>query len=87
MFFTTVFAAEPDILISKITALIINPLIKLMIGIAFVVFLYGIVEFIVNANNEEKRNVGKQHIIWGILGMFIMFSVFGLMHILANFWK
>lgn len=78
---------EADALLNKIIQSIANPAIKLMLAIAVMVFLYGVVEFILGADNEEKRNVGKQHIIWGLIGLFIMVSVFGIMRILLNFWK
>ncbi len=78
---------EADALLNKIIQSIANPAIKLMLAIAVMVFLYGIVEFILGANNEEKRNVGRQHIIWGLIGLFIIVSVFGIMRILLNLWK
>ena len=31
-------------------------------------FIYGIVEYIWSADNEEKVEVGKKHMIWGIRG-------------------
>ncbi|MBU4224090.1 hypothetical protein KJ934_02620 [Patescibacteria group bacterium] len=78
---------EADALLNKIIQSIANPAIKLMLAIAVMVFLYGVVEFILGADNEEKRNVGRQHIIWGLIGLFIMVSVFGIMRILLNLWK
>jgi hypothetical protein len=78
---------EADALLNKIIQSIANPAIKLMLAVAVMVFLYGVVEFILGADNEEKRNVGKQHIVWGIIGLFIMVSVFGIMRILLSVWK
>lgn len=78
---------EVDSLISKIADKILNPIIGLMVAIAVVVFIYGVVEFIANADNEDKRKLGKDHMIWGIVGLFIMVSVFGLMNIVAKFWN
>jgi len=76
-----------DTLIKKINIQIVNPLVGLMIAIALVVFLYGVFEYVAGASNEEKRETGKKHIIWGLIGLFIMFSVFGLMNLLNSFWK
>ncbi len=75
-----------DNLLSKINTQIINPLIGLMIAIAVVFFLYGVLEFIMGADNAEKKETGKQHMIWGIIGLFIMVAVFGIMNLLASFW-
>lgn len=76
-----------DSLLSKIASSIFNPLITLMIAVAVVFFIYGVVEFIGAANNEEARTKGKQHMVWGIIGLFIMVSVWGIMNVLNNFWK
>lgn len=75
-----------DTLIKKINAQILNPIIGLLIAIAVVFFLYGVLEFITGADNEEKRETGKRHMIWGIIGLFIMVAVFGIMNLLASFW-
>ena len=72
-------------LINKITEGILNPLIALLYAIAVTVFLWGVVEFIWNAGNEEKRTTGKQHIIWGLVGLLIMSAVWGIMAIIKNF--
>ncbi|TSD02413.1 MAG: Uncharacterized protein Athens071424_109, partial [Parcubacteria group bacterium Athens0714_24] len=62
-----------------------NPIIGLLIAIGLVVFLYGVVEFLAGADNQEKREQGKKHMIWGIIGLFIMVGVFGLMEVVVNF--
>lgn len=77
----------PEELISKIQVIILNPLILLMIVIALAVFIWGVIEFITGADNEEKRKKGKQHIIWGIIGLTIMIGVKGIIEVILNFWK
>ena len=59
-----------------------NPIIYLMIGVAVVVFLWGIVEFIAKFDNEEVKERGKQNMLWGLIGMFIMFGVFGIIKLI-----
>jgi len=73
-------------LLEKIAKQIVNPLITLMFAVAVVFFIYGVVEFISASDNEEARTTGKQHMIWGIIGIFIMVSVWGIMNVLKNFW-
>lgn len=60
--------------ISRVQVAIINPLITLLALAAFVVFVWGLVEFIRSADNEEKRKTGQRHIIWGIIGLVIIFG-------------
>ena len=47
-----------------------------MFAIAAVYFAYGIFEFIKDSDSADAREKGKQHIIWGLIGMFIMVGVF-----------
>ncbi len=74
-------------LINKIITGILNPLIGLMFVVAFTFFIWGIIEFIWNADNEEKKTAGKNHIIWGLVGLLIMATVKGILEILQNFVK
>ena len=78
LFINVAHAASADSIIGKIKTEIINPIIAVMFGFAFLVFLYGIVEFIQGADNEKEVEKGKQHIIYGILGLVIMVGCMGL---------
>lgn len=83
-------ASEPsalDTLIYKITELIINPAIATLFIIAFVIFMYGIVEFLWKANDKDGRAVGKQHMLWGIIGFVIMLGVYGIINLLLQTFK
>ena len=73
-------------LISNIKAYILNPIIGFMFAVAVVMFIYGIVEWIWDGDNEEKVEVGKKHMIWGIVGIFVMLGVYGILNILSGFW-
>lgn len=74
-------------LLQKIVGEIINPVIVILVTLALVVFIWGIVQMIYGANNEEKRTQGKRHLIWGLVGLFIMLTVKGLLAIIQNFWS
>ena len=63
---------------------VINVVITFLIGIGVLVIIYGILGYIMSAGNEEKRGEAKQYIIWGIIGVFIMLSIWGLINILIN---
>ena len=62
-------------ILSSINKLIINPLIILLFALALFFFLYGVMEFISNQTNEEKKVAGKQHMIWGVIGLTISCSI------------
>ena len=63
---------------------VINPLILLVFAVAMLIFFWGIVQFINSETSDTKRGEGKKKIIWGLFGMFIMFSAFGLINLILN---
>lgn len=71
-------------LLNAISVNIINPMIFALFAIAFVVFLWGLVQFLGSLDNEEARSTGVKHMIWGIIGMVIMISANGIITIINN---
>ncbi len=63
---------------------IINLTIPFLVGIAVLVIIWGIFNYIAGAGDEEKRATAKQFVIWGVIGVFIMLSIWGLVSILVN---
>ena len=56
----------------------------LLIALAVVFFLYGILKYITAGDDEEKRTKMKNTIIYGIIGLFVMVSFWGIVNILIN---
>lgn len=71
-------------LLNKINQYILNPLILLAFGIAFIVFFWGVLQFIFSETSDTKRGEGKKKIFWGLFGMFIMVSAYGLIRLLLG---
>ncbi len=60
-------------------------LVPLVFAIAFIVFIWGVfVYFIQGGSDEEKRTQGQQLMLYGIIGFFVMVSVWGLVNILTG---
>jgi Kef-type K+ transport system membrane component KefB len=60
-------------------------LVPLIFALAFIVFLWGVFQyFIAGAADEEKREQGKSLMIYGIIGFFVMVSVWGLVNLLVG---
>ena len=68
--------------LNKVNAVILNPIITLAFVIATIYFLYGIVVFI-NADAKDKEKA-RGAILWGIVGMFIMVSVYGIINLVLK---
>ena len=68
-----------------IIGLINNVAVPLLFAVAFIVFIWGVFQyFIAGGHDEEKRETGKSLMLWGIIGFFIMVSVWGLVNILRG---
>ena len=73
-----------DSFIMKVNELIINPLIVLLFAVALIYFLYGVLQFFTSPESEEKKTVGKNHMLWGVIGLTIMMGVFAIMNIILR---
>lgn len=62
---------------------ILNRVVPLLIALAVVFFIWQVFMYAV-AGDEEKKGAAKTHIIWGIVGIFIMVSIWGLVAILQS---
>ena len=79
-------ADAPDL--SYIQSLIVSiqelvaMLIPLVIALGLLVFIWGLVQFILASGNEEAKDVGKRRMVWGIITLFVIVSVWGLVGLL-----
>ncbi|MBV9159285.1 MAG: hypothetical protein JO019_01655 [Candidatus Kaiserbacteria bacterium] len=71
-------------LLGKIVQYVINPAILLIFAAGFVLFLWGLVLFIWNLQSGEASNPGKQHMLYGLIGMLIMVSVYGIVTLIDD---
>ncbi len=76
--------ADFNSFLANVNREIINPLILLMFALAVGYFLFGVLEFLMNAENDEKKTAGKSHMLWGVIGLTIMLGVFTIMNMILN---
>ena len=70
---------------SRVISVINTVLVPVLFAIAFIVFLWGAFQtFIVGANDEEVKEKGKNLMLWGLIGFFVMVSIWGLVNILTG---
>jgi len=63
---------------------VIDPLIILVFALALVYFLWGVSRYIWHGGDEAKRTEGYQMMIYGVIALFVMVSVWSLVAILEN---
>ena len=74
--------------LNKFNNLVLNPFILLLFGVSFVYFIYGVIKFLSKdaGDKGQGRTEARNSIFWGIVGMLIMFSVYGVIRfVLATF--
>jgi len=86
MSFQIIPVAEASVvtLMKSIDRVIINPIIYFLFALAMVYFLYGLAQYLLSPDNEEVRKSSKSHMLWGIVGLFIMVAVFGIMNLILS---
>jgi hypothetical protein len=77
---TTAFAGVVDPIISNI----VNPLIMLMFAVAIIIFVWGVVEMIMKGDDSSARSQGQSHMLYGVIGMAIMLSAWGIVYFISN---
>lgn len=67
--------------VQKVNDVLINPVLALIFTAALFLFLWGVFQFIVHGQEEAARDTGRKHMLWGIIGMVLMVSVFAILRV------
>ena len=59
-------------------------IIPILIGLAVIAFLWGVLLFVFNASDPDKRKEGRMMMIWAIVGIVVMVSVWGLVFFIQS---
>mgnify|MGYP001563865871 FL=1 len=63
---------------------LVTTAIPVVAGLALVVFFWGLAKFILKAGDEKGREEGKQVMKWGIVALFVLVSIWGIIFFLTN---
>ena len=63
---------------------ILNTITVLLISVAVVWIIISVVRYLIAGGDAEKRKEGGLRILWGIVGLFVIVSIWGLVSILTN---
>ena len=69
---------------AHVSCIIYNTFIPMLFAVAMALFVYGVVQYVMNGADESKREKGKQYMVWGIIGLTVMVSVWGLVALLGG---
>jgi hypothetical protein len=71
-----------ELIMNTIIGGMLRPIVTLLISGAVVIFLYGVFKFI--RSDGKEKETGKEFMVWGLVGIFVMVSVWGLVNILRG---
>ena len=71
-------------LLERIINYIVDPAIRVVFTAGLFLFLWGLVEFLWGLKEGKSQEDGKRHMIWGMVGMLIMVSVYGIIALIVN---
>lgn len=62
---------------------LLDQLVTFLIALAIVWFIYNVVRYTMSSD-EEKKGAAKQQMIWGVIAIAVIVSIWGLVSILQN---
>lgn len=69
----------------KIFLDLIEAVIPVIAGLTLLVFFWGLAKFIMAVGGDEKAVAdGKSLMIWGVIGLFVMTSIWGILYFLTK---
>lgn len=73
-------------LANKFNIGVLGPLISVLFVLATVIFIWGVIQYVIAQSGDVKKiDDAKRVITWGIIGMFLMASAWGIIAALCNF--
>ena len=76
-------ATATETFFEKVQSLI-NSSIGLLLGIATLVFLVGVIQFVIAGGDEKKVSSAKIFMLWGIIGLVVMVAAWGIVNLVVN---
>ena len=63
---------------------LIRLLIPIAIAAALLFFIWGLAVFIKNSGDEDGLKEGKQKMLWGVIALFVIISIWGLVALINS---
>ena len=64
---------------------LVGALIPVVAGMTLLVFFWGLAKFVARVGGDEKAvSDGKNLMIWGVVGLFVMVSIWGILGFLSD---
>ncbi len=84
------FAQDADTTVANLEGIVqlltnlFNNIIPLLIAVAVVYFFWGLITFLRASGDPKAIEAGRSQMIWGVIAIAVMVSLFGLINFLQN---
>jgi len=62
---------------------LLNAIVPILITIGVIYFIWGIVQYVI-ADDEKAKDAGKNRMIYGLIGLFVIVTFWGLITVISN---
>lgn len=63
---------------------VLGTVVPIAIALALIYFIWGVIKYVISQDEEEKTK-SRQQIIYGIIGMFIIVAIWGIVSFIAQY--
>ena len=56
----------------------------IVVALALLYFFWGLAKYILSAGEKESKDEGRKIMIWGIIALFVMVSVWGIINVVRD---
>ncbi len=63
---------------------LINILVYFVLGVSFLVLIWGIARYVAGGADEEKKTEARRLVVYGIVGLFVMVSVWAIVYFVGS---
>jgi uncharacterized membrane protein YidH (DUF202 family) len=82
------FAQQPDLSYFRTGAVqigdAVNALVPVLVTISLLVFIWGVIRYTTAGDDEERRKQARQVMIYGIIAVFVVVSIWGIVTLLQQ---
>jgi hypothetical protein len=71
-------------IINWASCLLMSTIVPFLFALATAAFIWGVISYYLNPDNEEKRKKGKSFLIGGLVALFVMTSMWGIIRIFST---
>ena len=63
---------------------ILGSVIPVLMVLATIVFIWGVIKYVLSAGSDDRKKEAKNLIIWGLIALFVIVAMWGLVNVIGS---